>query len=43
MKKYEDLMIELILLANGDVITASPGDPNLDNGDDTPEFPENWG
>lgn len=40
MKKYEDLTIELVLLANSDVITTSPGDENLDNDGNAPDFPE---
>lgn len=43
MKKYEDLLIELILLANCDVITASAGDEDRDNPGNAPDFPENWG
>ena len=43
MKKYEDLLIELILLANCDVITASAGDEDRDNSGNAPDFPENWG
>ena len=43
MKKYEDLLIEFILLANCDVITASSGDTSNDNEGNAPDFPENWG
>lgn len=43
MKKYENLLIELILLANCDVITASSGDTSNDNEGNAPDFPENWG
>ena len=42
MKKYEELTIEFVLLMAEDVIRTS-GNENLDNGGETPEFPEIFG